>query len=132
MATLDQLYAGKRDNHRFQVGDLLTKMVRDGRNVAKEQRTRWVENREYYRGRQDVAVNPGTQQVMQTLSATSPGREAPVSYNQHRRFTEARVALLTKERPPYEVIPEDTDSDSIDAAKQAEKFLAARWGRSGW
>lgn len=131
MASLDSLYAGKRDE-RQKVGDLLTKMVRDGRNVAKEQRPRWVENREFYRGRADVAVNPGTRQVQQTLASTAPGREQPTSYNQLRRFTDARVALLTKERPPYEVIPEDTDSDSIDAARQAEKFLAARWGRSGW
>jgi len=37
-----------------------------------------------------------------------------------------------KERPPYEVTPEDNDQDSIDAARQAEKFLAAKWGRAGW
>jgi hypothetical protein len=130
-STLESLYAGKREARR-PVGDLLTKMVRDGRNVAKEQRTRWVENREYYRGRQDVTINRGTRQVQQMLTSATPGGEQANSYNQLRRFTDGRVALLTKERPPYEVTPEDNDADSIDAAKQAEKFLAARWGRSGW
>jgi hypothetical protein len=131
MANLESLYAGKREPRR-PVGELLTKMVRDGRHVAKGQRTRWVENREYYRGRQDVTINRSTRQVQQMLTAATPGGEQANSYNQLRRFTDGRVALLTKERPPYEVTPEDNDADSIDAAKQAEKFLAARWGRSGW
>jgi hypothetical protein len=129
--SLEALYKGKRD-HRRPLGELLTKMVREGRTVSKDQRTRWVENRAYYRGQQDITVNPSSQQVQRQIAAASPTRDAINTYNRLRQFTDGRVALLTKERPPYEVAPEDNDADSIDAARQAEKFLAARWGRSGW
>ncbi len=131
MASLESLYKGKRDMRR-PLGELLVKMVREGRTVSKDQRSRWVENRSYYRGQQDVTVNIGSGAVQRQIASASPGRDQINTYNRLRQFTDGRVALLTKERPPYEVAPEDNDADSIDAARQAEKFLAARWGRSGW
>ena len=126
---LRSLYAGRDKS--MKLGDLLTKMVRDGRAVTRGERTRWQESREMYRGNQSITVNPRLRTIAQ-IEAATPGGEIPNAYNRLRQFTDGRVALLTKERPPYEVIPEDNDADSIDAARQAEKFLAARWGRSGW
>lgn len=127
--SLRSLYAGK---HTGDLGAMLIRKVRDGRKAAKEQQGRWQENRAFYRGQQDVGVNISTQQLQRMNSSLAPNGSGENAYNRLRQFTDGRVALLTKERPPYEVAPEDNDSDSIDAAKQGEKFLAARWGRPGW
>jgi hypothetical protein len=107
-------------------------MVKGGRKVTREERLRWQENREFYRGNQTVFIANGEQQLRGNLSAHQVARSGSNSYNRLRQFVDGRVALLTKERPPYEVIPEDRDQDSIDAARQAEKFIAARWGHTGW
>lgn len=127
-----ELYKG-RDKSR-PIGQILRGYVRDGRAVTREQTMRWQESREFYRGNQWVSTN-NTERMLTQLSRNLPvpsGRAGYNAYNRLRQFTDGRVALLTKERPPYEVIPEDNDADSIDAARQAEKFLAAKWGRSGW
>lgn len=109
-------------------------LVREGRKIVADESTRWDENRRYFRGEQAIFANP-TQRQVRAL-ATGQGRlgRTPTHnpYNHLRRFIEARVSLMTKERPPYEIDPEDQDADSIDAARQAEKFVAARWGQTGW
>lgn len=115
-------------------GDVFKRMVREGRVVTRGEKLRWQESREFYRGNQWIQTNHGQAQIQQVMR-TLPG--SPIaggfnSYNRLRQFTDGRVALLTKERPPYEVTPEDNDQDSIDAARQAEKFLSAKWGRAGW
>lgn len=128
-ASIDSLYRG-----RGFAAEAISKMGRDGRVVSREQKIRWQENREFYRGNQWVHQNIGQAQVQQ-LARGAPGAISRVdhnSYNNLRRFTDGRIALLTKDRPPYEVSPEDNDQDSIDAARQAEKILGAKWGRLGW
>ena len=126
------LYAGPDKTQH--VGELLRKLSRDGRIVSRGEKFRWQENREFYRGNQWVNQNLGQAHV-QRLARSGLDALTRVDYNSYnvlRRFTDGRVSLLTKDRPPYEVSPEDTDQDSLDAARQAEKLLAARWGRSGW
>ena len=126
-----ELYKG---SDKTPIGQLLRRYVRDGRGVTREQTMRWQENREMYRGNQWLRSNPTERSLTQlSRNLPVPGGSAGFNhYNHLRRCTDGRVALLTNERPPYEVIPEDNDADSIDAAKQAEKFMAAKWGRSGW
>lgn len=109
----------------------LNRMIRDGQKVAREERLRWQENREFYRGQQTVYLAPGESHLRGTMPSTAT-RSHSNAYNRLRQFTDGRTALLTKERPPYEVAPENLDQDSIDAAKQAEKFIASRWGHNGW
>jgi hypothetical protein len=116
------------------IADVLKRMVREGRTITRGQKMRWQESREFYRGNQWITTNQGARTIQQLArNNTGPVQVMDFNaYNRLRQFTDGRVALLTKERPPYEVLPEDNDQDSIDAARQAEKFLAAKWGRSGW
>lgn len=109
----------------------ITGMIRNGRKVVRDESIRWQENREFYRGNQDVYYAAGESQLRGPMSGVVRNR-ATNNYNRLRQFTDGRTALLTKERPAYEVIPEDRDHDSIDAARQAEKFIAAKWGHDGW
>lgn len=109
----------------------IKELIRKGRKVAREERLRWQENREFYRGNHGVYYSPGESQLRGSLSGRLP-RSRQNSYNRLRQFIDGRVALMTSKRPPYEVIPEDRDQDSIDAANQAEKFITARWGNAGW
>lgn len=111
--------------------DHLNQMVREGRRVTREERLRWQENREFYRGQQNVYIANGETQLRGDLSGRA-NRNVQNSYNRLRQFTDGRTSLLTKEIPPYQVMPEDRDQDSIDAARQAERFIAARWGDTGW
>jgi len=110
----------------------IRQMVKDGRRVSREERLRWQENREYYRGNQSVYIAPGESQLRGSLGGAMNQRNRDNSYNRLRQFTDGRTALLTKERPPYEVSPESRDQEAIDAARFAEKFVAARWGNAGW
>lgn len=110
----------------------IRQMVKDGRRVTREERLRWQENREFYRGNQSVFIAPGQQQLRGMTNGALQRNSSQNSYNRLRQYTDGRTALLTKERPPYEVTPEDLDQDSIDAARFAEKFVAARWGNAGW
>lgn len=110
----------------------LKKFIADGRAVCKEEALRWQENREYYRGNQSVYIAPGESQLRGVLRGPMGATTDGNSYNRLRQFADGRTSLLTKEVPPYEVIPEDRDQESIDGSKQAEKFIAARWGENGW
>lgn len=110
----------------------INSLIKSGRKVPREERLRWQENREFYRGQQTVYIAPGESQLRGYIRGPIGGRTDSNAYNRLRQFTDGRTALLTKERPPYEVQPEDKDQDSIDAARQAEKFIAARWGAAGW
>lgn len=111
--------------------DVLHKMIKDGRRVTREQRLRWQENREFYRGNQNVYTVAGESQLRGELSGISQ-RSKYNPYNRLRQFTDGRTALMTKVVPPYQVIPENRDQDSRDGARQAEKFIDSRWGANGW
>lgn len=107
--------------------------IRDGRKVVREERSRWAENRAMYRGEQWIRVNPSAAEVERIGSNTIARASLDFNaYNRLRQFTDGRTALLTKDRPPYDVAPEDLDQDSIDGAKQAEKLVGANWGAQGW
>lgn len=121
-------------NPQGSLGDHVRAMVMEGRQVAQGEKMRWEENREFFRGNQWIRIAPD-QRTITALSRNlivPSGRPGHNAYNRYRANINARVSLMTKERPPYEVAPEDNDSDSLDAARQAEKFISARWGRTGW
>ena len=115
------------------MGAALRKMSETGRAVVREQRWRWTEAREFYRGNQWLQVNPaaGSIRAMARDTFLRSGRRRDV-FNRLRQFTDGRVALYASEKPPVEVVPPDTDQQSIDGARQAEKIISANWGEGGW
>jgi hypothetical protein len=129
VTSLAQFYKGTEGEKDGGWGKL-NGIIKGGRKVAREERLRWQENREFYRGNQGIFFNPGENYLRGNVSNRAD--RVDNSFNRLRQFLDGRTALLTKERPPYEVSPENFDSDSIDAAKQAEKFIASRWGHNGW
>lgn len=111
----------------------LRQMATEGRDVSSEEKSRWIENRSFYRGLQWLAVNPASGQV-RTLATTSQlrsGRRRD-TVNRLRPLTDGRIALYATEKPPFEVIPPDNEQQSLDGARQAEKFIEAQWGENGW
>jgi hypothetical protein len=114
-------------------GHALREMIQTGRDVNGEEKQRWMENRAFFRGEQWLAINPSSGQI-RTLARTGQlrsGRRRD-TVNRLRPFTEGRLALYAMEKPAFEVVPADQDQQSIDGARQAEKFIDAQWGENGW
>lgn len=129
MAQFTGYYTGKGD-----AASRLQRMVAQGKEVAKQERTRWQQNRMVYRGDQWFRPRPGagfSSGRLEVLSETARGRRRD-TFNRLRQMTDGRVSTLTAERPPYEVIPKTRDQQVIDAARQAKKLIAAKWDESGW
>lgn len=118
-------------------GDAATKiqrMVSQGKQIAKQERRRWQQNRMTYRGDQWFRARPGagfSSGRLEVLSEGTRGRKRD-TFNRLRQMTDGRVSVLTSQRPPYEVVPKTRDQKVIDAARQAQKLIAAKWGESGW
>ena len=123
-----RLYRGEP---REPIGQVLARLATSGREVIRQQRTRWMENRSYFRGDQWLQVNPSANQVRALSRNDIRGRQLD-TFNRLRQFTEGRISLLTGEPPSFEVQPPNQDQDSIEAARQATKFVKAMWGREGW
>ena len=123
------LFRGKGDAS----GNLM-KMVAQGRELAKVERNRWQMNRYMYRGEQWMRARPGTgfSSGRLELLMDTPRARRRDTFNRLRQMTDGRVSLLTAQRPPYEVIPNTREQNSIDAARQASKLIAAKWDDSGW
>lgn len=125
------LYKGKDGTKGF--GEALRRMVDEGREVSREEKSRWLVNRAFYLGDQWLAVNPSSGAV-RTLAKTGQlrsGRRRD-TVNRLRPFTDGRIALYANEKPAYQVVPPDHDQGSIDGAHQAERFIEAQWGENGW
>ncbi len=125
------LYKGKEGTKGF--GEALKEMAESGREVSKEEKRRWLENRAMYIGDQWLMVNPSSGQI-RTLAKTGQlrsGRRRD-TVNRLRPFTDGRISLYATEKPAYQVIPPDNETASIDGAHQAERFIEAQWGESGW
>jgi hypothetical protein len=109
-------------------------MVQQGKEVAKQERSRWQQNRMIYRGDQWFRPRPGagfSSGRLEVLSEGARGRRRD-TFNRLRQMTDGRVSTLTASRPPYEVIPKTRDQQVLDAARQAKKLIAAKWEESGW
>lgn len=112
----------------------LQRMVQQGKEVAKQERSRWQQNRMIYRGDQWFRPRPGagfSSGRLEVLSEGARGRRRD-TFNRLRQMTDGRVSTLTASRPPYEVIPKTRDQHVLDAARQAKKLIAAKWDESGW
>jgi len=112
----------------------LQRMVQQGKEVAKQERSRWQQNRMIYRGDQWFRPRPGagfSSGRLEVLSEGARGRRRD-TFNRLRQMTDGRVSTLTASRPPYEVIPKTRDQQVLDAARQAKKLIAAKWDESGW
>jgi len=123
------IYTGKGD-----AASRLQRMVVQGKEVAKQERTRWQQNRMVYRGDQWFRPRPGagfSSGRLEVLSEGARGRRRD-TFNRLRQMTDGRVSVLTASRPPYEVIPKTRDQDVLDAARQAQKLIAAKWDEQGW
>ena len=112
----------------------LQRMVQQGKEVAKQERSRWQQNRMIYRGDQWFRPRPGagfSSGRLEVLSEGARGRRRD-TFNRLRQMTDGRVSTLTASRPPYEVIPKTRDQQVLDAARQAKKLISAKWDESGW
>jgi hypothetical protein len=112
----------------------LQRMVQQGKEVAKQERSRWQQNRMIYRGDQWFRPRPGagfSSGRLEVLSEGARGRRRD-TFNRLRQMTDGRVSTLTASRPPYEVIPKTRDQQVLDAARQAKKLIAAKWEEGGW
>lgn len=112
----------------------LAKMVGEGRSIAKQERTRWQTNRYMYRGEQWSTPRPGSQASTSRLAMVidNPKGRKRDTFNRLRQMTDGRVSLLTAQRPPFEVVPRGREQNTIDAARQATKLVAAKWDETGW
>jgi len=126
---LGSLFRGKGDAS----GNLM-RMVAQGRELAKLERNRWQMNRYMYRGEQWMRARPGTgfSSGRLELLMDTPRARRRDTFNRLRQMTDGRVSLLTAQRPPYEVIPRSREQNSVDAARQASKLIAAKWDSAGW
>lgn len=122
-------YTGKGD-----AAGAIMRMVAQGRELAKLERSRWQMNRYMYRGEQWMRARPGTgfSSGRLELLMDTPRARRRDTFNRLRQMTDGRVSLLTAQRPPYEVIPRSREQNSIDAARQAAKLISAKWDDSGW
>jgi len=123
------IYTGKGD-----AASRLQRMVVQGKEVAKQERNRWQQNRMIYRGDQWFKPRPGagfSSGRLEILAETARGRRRD-TFNRLRQMTDGRVSTLTSQRPPYEVIPKTRDQQVIDGARQAKKLIAAKWDEAGW
>ena len=130
-ALTEHLYRGPNFGDKT-LGHILHDMAKSGQTIARSEMARVKENRDLYRGQQRRGVNLSADSLRSTLSGRYPYSRSQEEFNLLRPHVDARVSMLTKETPAFEVEPEDFDQDSKDGAKQAEKILRANWGDRGW
>ena len=112
----------------------IQRMAQQGKSFSRSERQRWQMNRMVYRGDQWFRSRPGagfSSGRLEVLHETTRGRRREV-FNRLRQMTDGRVSTLTAQRPPYEVVPRSRDQEVIDAARQAQKLIAAKWNEDGW
>jgi hypothetical protein len=112
-------------------GDILPSLFRSGREVIKQQRTRWHRNRMMYQGEQNIRIVGSTVRTLAPTEKLPPGRRRDV-VNRLRSFTDGRVAMLTWKKPPFAVVPDGADESDIDAARLATRFVDAMWSERYW
>jgi hypothetical protein len=126
-APRQRIYQGKGD-----MASALRRMLTDGRRVISQERTRLIVNRQMYLGNQYLQIGPTGVRTRAPAVLLKTGRRRDV-INRLRQFVDGRVAMLTREVPPYEVVPRSLDLDDMSSARLAERIVRYEWtNRSGW
>lgn len=128
--SVGSLYKGEERGRNL--GEVLKSMSREGREVIHSQRTRWRENRYYFRGEQWLESNVIAGQVRTAQRDIMRGTRQRDVFNRLRQMVDGRVSLLTTQRPTFEVVPQSQDQEMISAARQATKFMRTKWGVDEW
>lgn len=125
------LYRPRPGTGRF-LGSAIEKMHREGRREIEAQRMRWQRNRAMFRGEQYLSTGAGGLTRLAPGALLASGRRRD-TVNRMRPLVEGRVALLTHQRPPFEVVPPTQDQDVADGARLASKLVRAQWSNvRGW
>lgn len=114
------------------MGEVLKRMQQDGRKVITEEATRLLRNRQMYLGNHYLQPSGQSLRAMAPTQKLKSGRRRD-TINRLRQFVDGRVALLTREVPPYEVQPRTLDLDDQSGARLAERLVRYQWtNRTGW
>lgn len=116
------------------LGDTLRLMMRRGRTVVDAQAERWAENRAMFDGNPYVRAfrhGNGKLRVVARDQVDFRGRRRN-AVNISRGLVKGRVSLLTRVKPPTEVLPDDLSQDAVEGARVAERFVEAMWGTTEW
>lgn len=124
---LYELYNGKDKNP----ASVCVQMLRAGQASIRKERTRWHRNRQMYLGNQWLRVMGSSVRTL-TPAEELPGGRRRETANRLRSFVDGRVAMLTWKRPNGRVIPDNHDMDTLEAARTADSFLAAKGHSSEW
>lgn len=124
------IYRGER-NRKQSLGAKLTELYGSGREIQRRERIRWQRNRLMYRGEQYLRVVGNNVRTLAPIDRLPSGRRRD-TVNIMRPFVDARVATLTFQRPPFQVLPNSNDQETVDAARLASRFVDAMWGVDGW
>lgn len=95
-------------------------------NERRKYEFQWVVNLAYYLGYQHLLFNPST-----GLLELPREMKQPLTINRIGSFVESRHAKLTKNRPVARVIPNTTDHEDKNAAKNADRALMHLWRKIG-
>lgn len=112
--------------------DVARSMQLSGKAVLQQERRRMLINRQMYLGNSYLQVTGSTVRTLAPGGMLRSGRRRD-RINRLRQFVDGRVAMLSTEMPPYEVVPDDMDQDTVSSTKLAEKLVHAEWeNRDGW
>src|SRR5437868_4372207 len=86
----------------------------------------WFVNAAFIRGAQQTKFNPILNQLE---NRKTPAHRSKNSINRILPKVRARLAKFTKSRPMPQVVPANTDRESVMDAKATEKVLNYQWRR---
>lgn len=124
------LYRGEAQG-KDSLGRKLAELYQSGRELQRRERVRWQRNRLMYRGEQYLKVTGNNVRTLSPVDRLPSGRRRD-TVNIMRPFIDGRVATLTFQRPPFQVLPNGNDQETVDAARLATKFVETQWGVDGW
>lgn len=124
------LYRGEAKRKQT-LGAKLTELYQSGKEIQRRERTRWQRNRLMYRGEQYLRVVGNNVRTLSPVDRLPSGRRRD-TVNIMRPFIDGRVATLTFQRPPFTVIPNSNDQETVDAARLATRFVESQWGTGCW
>lgn len=124
------LYRGEQ-TRKQSLGAKLTELYQSGKEIQRRERTRWQRNRLMYRGEQYLRVVGNNVRTLSPVDRLPSGRRRD-TVNIMRPFIDGRVATLTFQRPPFTVIPNSNDQETVDASRLATRFVESQWGTGCW
>lgn len=124
------LYRGEA-TRKQSIGAKLTELYQSGKEIQRRERTRWQRNRLMYRGEQYLRVVGNNVRTLSPVDRLPSGRRRD-TVNIMRPFIDGRIATLTFQRPPFQVLPTATDQETVDASRLATRFVDSQWGTDAW